>query len=71
MPRHVPQRSQYAQKKESLAQKVVDKIGGVSRIDNGTDPTSALSMARRKAASRAPKINITPGRNSSGQGVGM
>lgn len=33
--------------------KFADKIGGVSRIDNSTDPTSALSMARRKIASRA------------------
>lgn len=33
--------------------KVADKLTGTRRIDNSADPTSALSMLRRKAMNKA------------------
>lgn len=55
-----------------LARKATDKIAGRSYVDNSADPTSALSMLRRKAMNKSmgtPKQSV--GRGSSGVGVGM
>lgn len=52
-------------------QKAVDNFTGVSRVDNSTDPTSALSMLRRKAATKPITKQPLPGKSSTGIGVGM
>ncbi len=52
----------------------VDYLSGVRRIDNSADPFSALSMLRRKAATKAgpvqQAISGKTGKNSTGVGVG-
>lgn len=51
-----------------------NKIAGVSYVDNGADPDSALSIARRKASMKATPMQSAKagavGKNSNGVGVG-
>lgn len=51
----------------SKVKAIADKIGGVSRIDNETNPASA---AYKMKHSMAGKIKFTPRPTSNGIGVG-